>query len=651
MGVQTPGGVWLEDHQAVQYAQALMDRVAVSRGTPKPNAQMEQYIEPELAKSTEALAKSIPREKAERSYWHISPALTKMGYYEGVKDHEKATKITLEVLGELAGTTFVRIVHDTIIAQAEQYAREAQFHGDTGWEIGMRAMRTTPTRDQQTDINDIADLVRDGGSWSYRERDDQPGVWDSTQTRLAPGFVHSLKILLDQSLTWDWAFLHREPGATTPAAYYAPLDAMRVHFAVPKGEPETYRTRIRKDSKEVKYVLLNEQREPELEMTWAEGAHWVRRPRAQRWVQGYGRSELEMLVDIVSACITGVLFNSEVFTSNHVPAGMAIFSGDFFDPVGAQWMEQVQADMKRNVGGPGKFHVLPMLFGEEGAKAEYVRFRGEGPLDMHWEKWMQFLVLIICTSYQMAPEEINFVSQRATGSALQESDPASRLQHSEDKGRIPRMRSLEDFLDRALVQGYKRGPGGKPGPYRLQWTGLRRQAERQALELAQMRMESGLSRPVDERAERNEPPIKDPLDRDTYQRLELRATELRPDLEHEDPEKYRRWVDDAYVEHDGEWALWPEAPVSPYQNQLWAQEHAEDLGGGDEDMMEMMGMGGTGEEESQPGEDNLAWDEMRDGQYQDKEAGGAEEKKAGMLDRAKAAAGRAFGGGKKPEQS
>lgn len=187
-----------------------------------------------------------------------------------------------------------------------------------------------------------------------------------------------------------------------------------------------------------------------------------RNPRSDILVGGYGLSETELLVKVVTGFLNAMTLNIRGFSDNSIPKGVLHLSGNFS-----------QADIesfKRNWNGMVKgvnnaWSVPVMISKDQESKASFEGF-GVDFSEMYFSKWMTFLTSIICAIYGMSPSEINFDSfSGGATSPLGGSDTAEKLADSKDKGLRPLLGYFENLITDYVVSDFS-------DKYCFRWCGL-----------------------------------------------------------------------------------------------------------------------------------------------------------------------------------
>lgn len=186
-----------------------------------------------------------------------------------------------------------------------------------------------------------------------------------------------------------------------------------------------------------------------------------RNPRSDVRLAGYGLSETELLVRVVTGFLNALSYNIKGFDENAIPKGLLHLSGDY----GPDDLAAFKRYWNMSVKGINNAWSLPVLVSkDQESKASFERFGVEFN-EMFFAKWMTFLTSIACAIYGMSPDEINFESFSARTSSLSGSDVAEKLADSKDKGLRPLLSYFEGLLTDYVVAEF----GEK---YCFRWSGL-----------------------------------------------------------------------------------------------------------------------------------------------------------------------------------
>ncbi len=549
---------------------------------------------------------------------HI-PGANRMAGYKGLADPRKSTQISFDVLEMMGRAHIVRAIIQHLVRAATRYARRPRRRGDYGFRIELADPEKEMTAADRAEAEALTQFLLRGGYDYLRTTDGQIARWDGRAEEHALRFDQLLGLIVEDSLLYDAAAIRmeapeepqlhpiyqefpeaREHGSPHPPVWFGPVPGKRVRKAAtvyhdeektveraggrlqPAANASEYTAEIREElGQHVAWVELGQDGNVAREYTANELAYFVRNIKSDTWTVGYGRSELEYLVEVVTGLASGVSYNVEYFTQNHVPDGILALSGEW----GEERLKQFQADIVTQVGGPGKYHKLPLLFSDSPeAKAAFVGTKDASRLDMYWEKWISWVITAICSLYGLAPEAIWFQSFRGASNSLQEADPSTRILHGEDSGFVPIMLALESFVTERLVWPID-------SRFRFVFTNLRERDEAAQWGLTERKLSSGVYTVNRALTEMGEPEIKDPMDKELWSLIERRVERQWPATKSDKPAR-ERTTEQVYEHFGGEFASWPDAP-GPVVPQVYMQEFGQQMAGGEEDMdpMAMMGMG------------------------------------------------------------
>uniref|UniRef100_A0AAU6W1T1 Portal protein n=1 Tax=Pseudomonas phage Touem01 TaxID=3138548 RepID=A0AAU6W1T1_9VIRU len=186
-----------------------------------------------------------------------------------------------------------------------------------------------------------------------------------------------------------------------------------------------------------------------------------RNPRTDVLAGGYGMSETELLIKVVTGFLNAFTYNTKYFDSNAIPKGLLHLTGNYDEADLASFKRQWNGMVK----GVNNAWTLPVMVSKNlESRVGFENFNAEVN-EIMFGKWMTFLTSIICAIYGMAPDEINFESFTNGHSSLGGKDTEEKLINSKDKGLRPLLSHYEDLFSDYIVGEF----GDK---YDFRWTGL-----------------------------------------------------------------------------------------------------------------------------------------------------------------------------------
>jgi hypothetical protein len=187
-----------------------------------------------------------------------------------------------------------------------------------------------------------------------------------------------------------------------------------------------------------------------------------RNPRTDVTAAGYGVSETELLIRVVTGYINAMSYNIRGFDSNAIPKGMLHLTGNYDDNDIKAFKRYWNALVK----GINNAWALPVMVSkDQESKASFEKFGVEFN-EMYFSKWMTFLTSIICALYGMSPAEINFDSfSGGNTSPLAGADTGEKLAASKDSGLRPLLAQYENTMSDFIIGEYSED-------LVFRWTGL-----------------------------------------------------------------------------------------------------------------------------------------------------------------------------------
>lgn len=171
----------------------------------------------------------------------------------------------------------------------------------------------------------------------------------------------------------------------------------------------------------------------------------VRNPQTDIRTAGYGISELEILINTITSILYSDQYNRKFFSQGSAPKGILKISSD----INESQLQQFKQNWLSMVAGVNNAWKTPVL---EADKAEWIDLQ-KNNRDMEWSKYVEFLIKIGCSVYQIDPSEIGFKLDGGSDSApMFENNNSARLKHSKDKGLYPLVKFWQRRINKYVVQ-------------------------------------------------------------------------------------------------------------------------------------------------------------------------------------------------------
>jgi hypothetical protein len=191
---------------------------------------------------------------------------------------------------------------------------------------------------------------------------------------------------------------------------------------------------------------------------------------------GYGTSEIEILLDIITWSLWGMQYNGNFFKQGSNPKGFINLKdgGANMDVV-----NDFRQTWRQMLAGVQNSHKIPVF---SGIDLEWVDLQSNNR-DMEFQQWMEFLIIMICSVFTIDPSELGYQFQKQA-QIFGQTGQKERIQHSKKKGLKPLLLFLEKVLTKWIVSEIDKD-------YELVFTGIDNSDEAEIVDLITKKMAAG----------------------------------------------------------------------------------------------------------------------------------------------------------------
>lgn len=415
-------------HDATAELAEVLVKAEIQRHIPALVQQMGGLGSAIFAQQGDALVKAqnAPGKLEQRTQAPVDPkgllydpftALDQMGF------RERPTSITYRTLAEMARRVTPYAAYlQTRINQIASFAEPQPDEHSVGFKIRLKDRRAKMTPQLQKDADRLVDWVRRCGNPDVKVK--------------RKNFGHYLRMTTWDALVYDQYTAEVVPDRRGKPCYWRPLDAATIRISDDLDETD--------DTDEtIQYVQVYDDTII-AEFTERELMFGVRNPRSDIRYAGYGVSELELLIVIVTALLNGIDYNAAFFKQGTVAKGIINFKGAIPDKELVAFRRQWYAMLT----GVGNAWRTPVVNADD---LQYVNMQ-VGNRDMEFSSWIDWLLKLTCAVVQIAPEEIGFqFGNGGQTSSLSEGNQEEKLKFSKDKGLVPLAKFHAEQLNRGVI--------------------------------------------------------------------------------------------------------------------------------------------------------------------------------------------------------
>lgn len=164
---------------------------------------------------------------------------------------------------------------------------------------------------------------------------------------------------------------------------------------------------------------------------------------------GYGVSELELCISLVTGHLNAEFYNQAYFTQGFSAKGILHIKA----PLNRRKVETVRQQWQHMLKGARNSFQTPIFAGME--DVAWIPLT-QNHNDIGFEGWMRYLIKMICAIYQIDPHEIGigFKDEGGGGGGLGGDNTKEKMDQSKDKGLYPLLRHLENFLSEEIIKPF-----------------------------------------------------------------------------------------------------------------------------------------------------------------------------------------------------
>lgn len=369
----------------------------------------------------------------------------------GFKD--KYYALSYNTLRTMAKTPIIKSIIGTRVEQVASFSGFQNDYSKMGWTIRKKGTLQHDLEDNdKKEIDRIAAFIQEGGIVG--------DAWNSDD------FDDFLRKIVPDSLSLDqWTTeIVRSRGGDV-VEYFA-TDGATYRFAESKNPTNSIAIDYNNILYYPKYVQILDSQIVSEFYPW-ELCMGIRNPNTDIYKNGYGRSELEDMIKIVTWMLYSDSYNGKFFSQGAAPKGIIRLSGNVNDGRLAEFKQQWQAQ----VAGVQNAWKTPVL---EADKMDFINMQMSNQ-DMQFSNWQEYLIKLGCAQYKIDPSEIGFPMGGSSNTAQFETDRKYKLEYSQEKGLLPLLKHIQRKLNRSLISQLSNG-------FEFVFTGLENEDEAKLLE-------------------------------------------------------------------------------------------------------------------------------------------------------------------------
>jgi HK97 family phage portal protein len=217
----------------------------------------------------------------------------------------------------------------------------------------------------------------------------------------------------------------------------------------------------------------------------------IRNPITNITFNGYGLSEIEVMLNLITSHMQTEHYNISYFRNGFSAKGILHIK----ENLNRAKLEDLRINWNHMISGNKNSFQTPILSGME--EVNWIPLT-QNHSEMEFNLWINYLIKMICSTFQIDPLEIGFGIKDAGGSGggLSGDNSSQKLQNSRDKGFLPLMSFLASYINSNIMTKLDK-------EFVFEWTGLEETDSKKIIEaeekevkykktINEIRTESGL---------------------------------------------------------------------------------------------------------------------------------------------------------------
>lgn len=174
----------------------------------------------------------------------------------------------------------------------------------------------------------------------------------------------------------------------------------------------------------------------------------IRNVTTDIYANGYGVSELELVVSLVTGHLNAEYYNQAYFTQGFSAKGILHIKA----ALNRRKVETVRQQWQHMLKGSRNSFQTPIFAGLD--EVNWIPLT-QAHNDIGFEGWMRYLIKMICAIYQIDPHEIGIgFKDEGGGGGMSGDNTKEKMDQSKDKGLYPLLRHIENYVNEQILRPF-----------------------------------------------------------------------------------------------------------------------------------------------------------------------------------------------------
>ena len=347
----------------------------------------------------------------------------------------KPFSLSYEVLRAMSCVPIIKSIIKTRQEQVKRFCEPQRDDYSTGFVIGKKrshrrnAKPATLTRADEAKIDELYEFMLNCGNGQHKWNADTLDVWCGKTIEDALTLDQATSEVVRDRSGMPQAFIATDGGTYRLADSYDNINNVEKGELINGYAPS--------------YVQVIDGKVESQFYPW-EMMFGIRNPSSNIMTNGYGKSELEDMIQVVTAILNADAYNSNFFKVGSAPKGIIKYSGN----INQNTVDAFRKDWVSQVSGVMNMHKIPIINAD---KMDFINLQ-QSNKDMEFSRYQEFLIKIACSMFTIDPSEIGFpMSGSADAKPMFEGNNEARLKYSKDKGLKPLLKNLQFWINKWFI--------------------------------------------------------------------------------------------------------------------------------------------------------------------------------------------------------
>jgi hypothetical protein len=365
--------------------------------------------------------------------------------------------VSFTTLRNMARTPVIRTIVGTRSDQVAAHAEPTENVQEKGWQIICENGKA-----DKDIVKTITKSIMEGGF--------NTNIWEFDS------FEAILRQMVRDSLELDQICVEVVENKKGQPMQFVPVDAATIRLTDPMSSqmplPQKY-------GYDARYVQEWNQRIYSYFFSW-EMTFGIRNKSTDIFTNGYGISELEDMINIVTGLLNAVQYNTLFFSQGSNPKGFFAIKGN----LGANSVADFKQMWRNTITGVNNAWKVPVIESPDG-DVQWIPMN-ETNVDMMFHDWLEFLIVMACCIFKIDPSECGWnFGKLANSLPFGQDGQKQRLKHSQSKGLVPVMKLIQRVITKHWVKRIDED-------YAFVFTGVEQEDQVQALDMDVKKVGAGL---------------------------------------------------------------------------------------------------------------------------------------------------------------